>query len=57
MMHIHKSARSVMIAPSEPSISLRSWLANNSKGRCSGKLFVKANIIVKSATSGFTESS
>jgi len=23
-----------MIAPSEPSISLRSWLANNSKGRC-----------------------
>jgi hypothetical protein len=30
---------SVMIAPSEPSISLRSWLANNSKGRFSWKLF------------------
>ncbi|GEM_PF-2563546 len=32
---------SVMIAPLEPSISLRSWLANNSKGRCSLKLFLK----------------
>ena len=32
---------SVMIAPSEPSISLRSWLANNSKGRFSWKLFLE----------------
>jgi len=32
---------SVMIAPLEPSISLRSWLANNSKGRCNWKLFLK----------------
>ncbi|MEP2446435.1 MAG: hypothetical protein ABJI69_04330 [Balneola sp.] len=32
---------SVMIAPPEPSISLRSWLANNSKGRYSWKLFVR----------------
>ena len=46
-----------MIAPSEPSISLRSWLANNSKGRYSGKFFAKADIIVKSTTSGVTESS
>ena len=32
----------VMIAPSEPSISLRSWLANNSKGRFNCKLFLKS---------------
>ncbi|MEQ9513964.1 MAG: hypothetical protein RJQ34_13635, partial [Balneola sp.] len=31
----------VMIAPSEPSISLRSWLANNSKGRCSWNFFLE----------------
>jgi len=31
-----------MITPSEPSISLRSWLANNSKGRCSWRLFLKS---------------
>ncbi|MEP0009639.1 MAG: hypothetical protein ABJF72_10620, partial [Balneola sp.] len=34
---------SVMIAPLEPSISLCSWLANNSKGRCSLKLFLKSS--------------
>jgi len=32
-----------MIAPPEPSISLRSWLANNSKGRCIWKLFLKTS--------------
>jgi hypothetical protein len=37
---------SVMIAPSEPSISLRSWLANNSKGRCSWKLFEILRFII-----------
>jgi len=36
---------SVMIAPSEPSISLRYWLANNSKGRCSWKLFWNPDFI------------
>ncbi|MEQ9512732.1 MAG: hypothetical protein RJQ34_07410 [Balneola sp.] len=34
-------SQSVMIAPPEPSLSLRSLLANNSKGRCSWKLFLK----------------
>jgi len=33
-------SQSVMIAPSEPSIPLRSFLANNSKGRCSWSLFL-----------------
>ncbi len=36
-----QTSLSVMIAPPEPSLSLRSLLANNSKGRCSWKLFLK----------------
>jgi len=43
MIHIQESARSVMIAPLEPSISLRSWLANNSKGRCGGGFILKSS--------------
>jgi len=39
-------SQSVMIAPSEPSISLRSWLANSSKGRCSWKLFLKSSDVL-----------
>ena len=38
-----KISLNVMIAPSEPSILLRSFLANNSKGRCSWKLFRKSS--------------
>jgi len=43
MIHIQEPARSVVIAPSELSISLRSFLANNSKGRCNWKLVLKSS--------------
>ncbi len=38
-----KISLGVMIAPLEPSLSLRSWFANNSKGRCSWNLFLKSS--------------
>ena len=40
--YIFKNQPDVMIAPSEPSISLRSWLANNSKGRSGWSFFRSA---------------
>ncbi|MEP2448865.1 MAG: hypothetical protein ABJI69_16650 [Balneola sp.] len=40
-----RTSLSVMIAPEEPSISLRSWLANNSKFGVVGSFFEMVSLV------------